>query len=101
MNSWKGMKGADPAKIDQFLHCKLENMARRMSQGLTVVQQYLNVMGIFNYDENGKKLVWKRKDDGLRERALETVNAFFFRGIQEYGSLWGYLGSQYHQPLRS
>lgn len=49
------MDSAEPVSFDEFLDSTLENLTKRMFQGLKLLQQYLNVMGILRYDGNDKR----------------------------------------------
>lgn len=75
---WKTMDFAEPVSFDKLLDMTLGNMATRMSQGLTVLQQYFNVMHVFNYDAKYKRWLLKWMNEGPLEMALEKANKFFF-----------------------
>lgn len=49
-----------------------------MSQGLKVLQPYLEAMRIFRYDAKDKKRLGKRRNEGWLERAVEKNNSCFF-----------------------
>lgn len=51
-----------------------------MSQGLRVMQKYLNNLRIFHYHANDKRRYWNRKKEGRLERALEEAITVFVPG---------------------
>lgn len=55
VNRRKGMDGTEPPTFDAFLHFTLENSATHISQGLSVLQQYVNIMHVFGYDANDNR----------------------------------------------
>lgn len=55
MNRQKLMDGAGPAFFDERLNFSLENTAIRRYGIVTVLQQYIRVIGILRYDANDKR----------------------------------------------
>lgn len=53
-----------------------------MSQGLRLLQQYLNEMCKLSYDANYKRCLGERNKEGRRERALEKANTFSLPGAK-------------------
>lgn len=80
---WNATDGIEPAKFDEVLHFKLKNMIARMYQGLTVLQKYFNVMQVFNYDTNNKRVLWMRKNKRQLERALEVASTSPMQRIRQ------------------
>lgn len=72
------MDGAEPVSVNEFFSFTLQNTAMRMSHGLTVWQQYLNIMRTFSYDANDKTQLQKTTDEEKLERALEMLIMFIF-----------------------
>lgn len=82
MNKQKAIDSAVSDFFDAFLDSTFENMARHMSQAVTVLQQYLKVVHIFSYHANRKRGLWKRKESGQLEKAMGKANQLFFHGAK-------------------
>lgn len=51
-----------------------------MRKGLTVLDQYFNVMCLFSFQANDSRLQWKKKNEVRLEKALDNATSFFFSG---------------------
>lgn len=55
VSRWNAMDGLERVSFDGLPNFMVENMATRMSQGLTVLQKYLNVICVFSCDVNDQR----------------------------------------------
>lgn len=82
------MDSTESVRFHDFLSFTLEGTATPMSQGLEVLQKYLNAMPIVSYDSNDKRRLRERKYAGRRERAVGKANRFSNPGAKNPPALW-------------
>lgn len=76
----KATDGGGVDSFESYLNYTLETMATSMSQGVTVLQQYLKALKIYSYKANAMRGLLKKRNEGGLKRALETENVFLFSG---------------------
>lgn len=82
-------KGGDickPVSFDAFLNITLENTGTRISQGVVVFQQLVNVTGIFTFNESDKWLLWKKRNEACFHRPARKAEENFFHGDRPHPS---------------
>lgn len=72
----------EPILFDEFQNFTLKKKATDISQGVKVLQQYINDLHIFSYKANDKSWRCHRKNDCLLEWDMELENGIFFAGTK-------------------
>lgn len=80
VNRQKATDGAEPVSFSEVLNFTLEKKLIYMYQGVMGLQQHVNGMYTFICKATEKSQLWKRKNEGHLEKAMELTTSFSFAG---------------------